>query len=286
MKPSRSLRSVLGRGAFVAAVLAAPLVATALTASGCTAKSGATADPATKCTPGNYVFCRCQSREEGTKLCNEDGQSFGKCEPCETEDNPGIPDDPYNPPVEYDSGRDATGPGPVCGDKIVQDGEDCDDGNKIEDDGCDSTCHLFGKNAAATRSCPGLDLHVWSKPVTYLGSTVGAPAPGGLKMVCPSTTGGPSTTGSAPERIFNVTAHKTGMMTAYTSDTDYDSFIYAVKPCATTDIVPITCGNAKSGVGGESITFPVTAGQSYAVFVDGSGISIQQGNFRLTVSIQ
>lgn len=31
------------------------------------------------CTPGDYVFCRCADRTEGTKKCNDDGQSFQAC---------------------------------------------------------------------------------------------------------------------------------------------------------------------------------------------------------------
>jgi hypothetical protein len=31
------------------------------------------------CTAGAYVFCRCEDRKEGTKLCSERGNAFGKC---------------------------------------------------------------------------------------------------------------------------------------------------------------------------------------------------------------
>jgi Lamin Tail Domain len=34
------------------------------------------------CTPGNYVFCRCKDRSEGTKLCNPEGNGFAPCEGC------------------------------------------------------------------------------------------------------------------------------------------------------------------------------------------------------------
>ena len=34
------------------------------------------------CTPGNYVFCRCKDRSEGTKLCNAEGNGFAPCEGC------------------------------------------------------------------------------------------------------------------------------------------------------------------------------------------------------------
>ena len=38
------------------------------------------------CTPGDAVFCRCSNRDEGTKACAADGQSFEACKtatgPC------------------------------------------------------------------------------------------------------------------------------------------------------------------------------------------------------------
>ena len=38
-----------------------------------------------RCTPGNYVFCRCSDRTEGTKQCRADGLSF---DPCATSTGP------------------------------------------------------------------------------------------------------------------------------------------------------------------------------------------------------
>jgi hypothetical protein len=51
------------------------------------------AAPATgvKCTPGNYVFCRCADRSEGTKLCRDDGVSFDACL-CDGTGGPITPD--------------------------------------------------------------------------------------------------------------------------------------------------------------------------------------------------
>ncbi len=40
------------------------------------------AKPDRICTPGNYVFCRCKDRSEGTKLCNPQGTGFDACEGC------------------------------------------------------------------------------------------------------------------------------------------------------------------------------------------------------------
>ena len=279
------LRALLG--------VAVPSAALALVlAGGCagTTTGGATDNSLVKCTPGAYVFCRCKNRAEGTKLCNGDGHSFGTCDPCETPGNPALPDDPNQPPLVVDGGKDVEQPPSVCGDKIVQDGEDCDDGNKIEDDGCDSQCHLAGMNPLASRSCPGLDAHVWTKPVSYVGTTNGLMAILSAKPTCISSMGGNPTTGAAgPERVFKVTAHKTGVLTVTTSDTNYDSFIYVTESCApATDgsLGYLACANNTNGVGGETLSVPVTSGKSYSVVVDGAGISQQQGAFRVTFSIQ
>lgn len=287
MRSTRSLRRPLVTSFAGAAVALVSLLG--VLPAGCASKTAAT-DSTVKCTPGNYVFCRCQNREEGTKLCNEDGRSFGKCEPCETEDNPSIPDEPGVPPVEVDGGGDAQSGDAVCGDKIVQDGEDCDDGNATEDDGCDTKCKLAGTNPLATRSCPGLETHVWSKPVVYVGTTAGAPLATELtSQNCTSTQGGNPTRGaSGPDRIFKVTAHKTGKMTVTATDTGYDALLYVTTKCemAPKPITHLTCANDTNGTGNETMSFPVQAGTTYSIVVDGAGISQVQGAFRLTLAIQ
>ncbi len=258
-------------------------------AGGC-AKSSAAPDTSVKCTPGSYVYCRCKNREEGTKLCQEDGRSFDICDPCESDSNPQLPDDPNDPPREVDASADGSAPPPAgCGDKIVQDGEDCDDGNAVPDDGCDGKCKLSGTDPLATRSCPGLDVHVWSKPVSYVGTTQGSTNTGSASPTCPGTgSGNPTTGAAASDRVFRVVAHKTGQMNVTTSDAGYDSFLYVTTSCvpgANGAIGYLACMNANNGVGGETLQFPVTAGKAYSVFVDGAGISQQQGAFRVTFSI-
>jgi hypothetical protein len=76
------------------------------------------------CTPGNYVFCRCKDRSEGTKLCDADGLGFSPCEGClsgsDNDDGDPEPDPPPKPKPKPDSGPppppDA---GPVTGTKPV-----------------------------------------------------------------------------------------------------------------------------------------------------------------------
>lgn len=57
------------------------------------------------CTPGSYVFCRCAGGEDATKLCNEDGETFGPCElgenrPCTETPDPNTGDAAVPQPVD------------------------------------------------------------------------------------------------------------------------------------------------------------------------------------------
>ena len=77
---------------------------------------------AIKCTPGAYVYCRCEDRSEGTKLCRPDGVSFDACNcdgtepPVTPEGDAGIPSTPLEP---VDAGP-VTGPtiDPKCAGKL------------------------------------------------------------------------------------------------------------------------------------------------------------------------
>lgn len=282
----RSLSNLLA-GAFAVSSLFLLVVPSG---SGCSSSTAATNKPATgRCTAGNYVFCRCQDRQEGTKLCLEDGQSFGKCEPCESETNPEVPIEPDPDSGTEEDGGQTQG---TCGDKIVQQGEDCDDGNKVNDDGCDDKCKLAGSDPVGSRSCTGLDVHVWGPPVTWSSTSVGAPNTGSTSPNCTASADGGepgtiATTGAAAsDRVLKVTPHKTGTLTVATSNVDYDSFLYISDQCKGTDNPWLKCTNKVSGAGGETLVVPVQANKVYFVFVDGAGISGQNGKFTVTLSIQ
>lgn len=243
------------------------------------------------CKPGAYFYCRCKNRDEGTKLCNADGHSFERCDPCESPNNPVEEEDPNTQPFEVDSGKtDSAPPTSACGNKTIQDGEECDDGNAIEDDGCDSHCHLAGANPAASRSCPGLPVHVWTKPVSYKGTTEGSTNTAAAHPACVTAANGTrgATGGTQPDRVFAVVAHATGTMTVATSDVTYDSFVYATKSCSpqSGEVTTFACANGKAGVGPETLEFPVTNGQTYYVIVDGTGLTAPSGAFRATFSIR
>ncbi len=75
------------------------------------------------CTPGNYVFCRCKDRSEGTKLCDEDGLGFAPCEGCLSGSDDNDEDDiEPEPEPKPKPGKDSGPPppedaGPVTGTK-------------------------------------------------------------------------------------------------------------------------------------------------------------------------
>lgn len=245
------------------------------------------------CTPGAYVFCRCQDRQEGTKLCKEDAKSFGPCEPCESFDNPEIPLEPDDPtgPVGRDGGferpqQDSGTKEPECGDAEVQPGEDCDDGNADATDGCDSSCKLSGVAPPRSNACPGLEVHVWGG--THRPSIIVRTTGSGNRSVTPNCTGGPNPTSgaAAPDRVFAVVAHAKGKMTVKTEDVDYNSFLYVSETCTADEIPFFACVNDSGSVGGETLTFPVDEGKRYYVFVDGAGISSNEGTGRVTFWIE
>ncbi len=73
------------------ALVAFAVVASLPLAAACSSSSGASSN-GKLCTPGAYVYCRCEDRSEGTKLCHQDGAGFDDCK-CDGT-NPPDPTDP------------------------------------------------------------------------------------------------------------------------------------------------------------------------------------------------
>lgn len=256
---------------------------------GCSSSEGGGGKAAQICKPNAESYCRCADRAEGVKTCKEDGSGFSKCEPCETDENPEVPYPPGEEPdgsvpPDEDAGGDSSTTNPGCGDGVVQDGEDCDDKNKNETDGCDSKCKIAGQDPPASRSCPGLDVHVWSKPVVYEGTTTGS-ANSATSAACASGSG--ATGSGAPDRVFKVTAHKAGTLKVET-DTNFNAYLYASSECKTTGAnTTLTCANASAGTGKETISFPVQADKSYTVIADGATIQPPNaGYLKVTFTLQ
>jgi len=243
--------------------------------------SSATTKPQTLCTPQQEVYCRCQNFDEGTKICADDGNSFGACEPC-----PGdtFPDDGGDIGSDDGAAGDASmqssdaedGGGSTCGNGIVDPGEACDDGNKVEDDGCNSSCQPEGGYPAKAGICPGMAIHVWSAPVTFAGTTNLFPITYRAKAACGGSTG---STGS--DRVYAITVHSAGTLTAKTTNATFDDMLYARSDCAT-EASELGCANASAGTGDESLAVPVVSGATVFLIVDGT--SNATGTFTLSLS--
>lgn len=241
----------------------------------------------TECKAGEAYYCRCPDRQEGTRVCNDDGATYGPCEPC-------IPEEPL-PPEEDASfpdedaatssdASDAGSDGGTCPNGAVDPDEACDDGNRAANDGCSATCTLEGGSTVGDK-CPGMAVHVWDKPVSYTGSTIGATSDYTASPSCSGETGGFS-----PDRVFAVTAHKAGTLRVATSAANFPHMLYRADTCtaagATSVAFPHAACSNVAGNGNETLSFPVTNGSTTYVVLDGAGTGQQQGNFTVTFAFQ
>lgn len=248
---------------------------------GCASGSSSpSATSATLCKASQASYCRCQDFGEGEKLCADDGQSYGPCLPC-----PGV-----------DMGADSGGPGAtdagtadaranadagsLCGNKKVDPGEACDDGNPINDDGCNTACMPAGGYPAQAGICPGMSIDLWTGPVTFAATTKLFPLSYRAKAAC---NGGSATGSLGADRVFLVTPHATGTLTVKTSGATFDVMLYARSDCAT-EVSELTCQNATSGPGDETLTVAVLSGTPIYVFVDGA--TNTPGDLSLTLSVK
>jgi len=162
----------------------------------------------------------------------------------------------------------------TCGDGKVEPGELCDDGNLVSADGCSGTCQIEGQTCGGAIA---VALALGTK--TFTGTTVG----GGLHAAACAS--------AAPDRVYAVTAASTGFVTASLTraGTSFASVLYARTACD--DLATgILCADNKdpAGVtplfGGEALSFPVAAGQTVFVFVDGAAAG-DAGNYELVLDL-
>ena len=252
-----------------------------LTATGIACAASPSATPEPPCAPDKPVFCRCQDRREGQKVCKNDGSGFGRCEPCESFDNPEDTDFSHDDFDGFDGGKSDAGKS-VCGNGIVERGEDCDVKNTDPNQGCDKNCKLSGLTPFATNACPGLPVHLWSGDhiATLVSKTTGS----GNRSAAAACGAIPATGSTGPDRVFKIVPHATGKLEVAVTEADYNVFLWASAECGIDRNPPLACANTSSDAGGESLVLDVEDGKPIHVFVDGTG-SRSSGGFKVTFSI-
>jgi cysteine-rich repeat protein len=177
----------------------------------------------------------------------------------------------------------------VCGNGVIEGGEQCDDFGTASGDTCDATCQIEPLPVPPVRtSCTtaeALSLTESSPGVFTSGATGGNwNLPGGGSMAFPcGATGG-------REAYFTATAPIDGVLVARTKGT-YKIALGARPSCPpNTSTGFITCSD-QSSADGERISFVVKAGTKYWIIVDAPGNTTSvspanNGRFTLDVSVK
>ncbi len=164
-----------------------------------------------------------------------------------------------------------------CGNGVIEGDEECDDGNDIDEDLCTNSCTI--NPAPAGDVCPGLAV-----PLTGTGlETRTASVSGDTTNMGADYAGSCGSSSGAPDQVFAVTPDVDGTLTAALDppSSPFDAVLYARTSC-NDPASQIACHDALSP-GQDRLEFPVQAGTTYYLFVD--GYSTHAGPFRLDISV-
>lgn len=173
-----------------------------------------------------------------------------------------------------------------CGDGKVDKDEACDDGNKASDtDGCSNNCQKVTGNPPSGGTCPGQAVDVWpGRTVTGVGTTTSY----GNAWSSPDRTCFSAGTNDYQDHIYAVTPHETGTLTvsltAPPTGTLANLMISARRSCsdaATTTTQMCTNVSGSGGTGEETLTLPVTIGETVFIGIDGGGITANKSDYTI-----
>ena len=176
-------------------------------------------------------------------------------------------------------------PGPVCGDGKIDTNEACDDGNKVDGDGCAPSCTAINGDPATGGGCPGQAVHVWpGRSVVGTGST--NPYGNAFTKTGSSCIVSANDLNAAQDHIYAVTAHGAGNLKVTLTPTEatYNAMLVARTTCltATTQAANMCANNASAGAV-ETMTFPVTNNQT--VFVAAEGVLNAKGSYTIKLEL-
>jgi len=168
----------------------------------------------------------------------------------------------------------------VCGNGVIEGGEQCDDGGVEPGDACDASCQIEPTPSTRTTCATAEPIALTEKAAgVYGASVVGGNwnLPGGGFFSAPCA-------GAGREAYFTVTPPISGVLVAKTVSS-YNVSLGARPSCPPNTSTGFLACSDKRTPAGESIAFPVTKDTKYWVIVDAPGIN-DRGRFTLDVSVK
>lgn len=183
--------------------------------------------------------------------------------------------------------------GAVCGDGTVDTGEACDDGNNNDNDGCSASCRNPSGDPATSVSCPGQDVHVWTKGTTVTATGSNTNALGASVWANPGNDCAKTSTNSTPVHIYQVTPHVSGTLTVDLTDAAANLMLVARTTCDSA-ASQLTMPTAKAGCSNDGFVnqpeklsgIPVTSGTPVFIGVKGGATSSNTSSYSIKFGVQ
>lgn len=168
-----------------------------------------------------------------------------------------------------------------CGNNLIDGGEQCDDGNAADGDGCSSTCQI--ETGPTHDTCANADVI----PLTSDGTnSYSAAVSSGTTNLAGDQTFSTACAAAGKDAIYKLTAPMSGVLRVSVPTSSFNVSLGVRNSCTpgmTTP--PLTCSNASSGTGGEEVVLAVTEGVTYYVIVDGP-TATDFGSFTMNLSLK
>lgn len=170
----------------------------------------------------------------------------------------------------------------ACGNGILDGGEECDDGNTDDDDGCSATCTV--EIDTASHTCPGKAIRLESdipglRKHTVRGSTVVTGTTPVSKWSTTTTCGSTS-----PDVVYELTSDIDGYLTAIVKGS-FNAAISVRGACDPGSTAPLVCTREASGNGPKTLRAAIDKNKPYYLVIDAYSANTT-GVFELDLGIE